>query len=225
MDADDDVEMLNAFAVALSADIEEARKALDDNDSQFLRRGYIRALFAAIEGMTHFLKQYALEEGGRYRGSHYSDAEIAMLKEESYTVNSKGQASIQVKFIPIEDNFRFALDMFMRVYGTSLALELGGVGWHSFKKSLAIRNRITHPRRLADLAITDKELSAVRETHTWFDGTIGRHFEAAIEAEKALLDRSQTSLEKLEKLVLEVEQRRLSAENKEPRTEPERLDP
>jgi len=95
-----DTANLTEFIEDLAEDAREARKCLDANDSRYTRQAFVRALFGGIEGLTRFLKGVCLSHRG---GTTYTDAELAMLKEESYEVNDKGEAFTKPKFIPIKD--------------------------------------------------------------------------------------------------------------------------
>jgi hypothetical protein len=92
-------------------DVNTAYTELTTNDNQYNRRVYIRAAFAAVEALTYVLKQQCLKRPKKKR-SLYNEAEIALLKEETYSLNNKAEAVIRSNFLPTADNFRFALSMY-----------------------------------------------------------------------------------------------------------------
>ena len=73
------------------------------HDSQYSRRTAFRTIFAAIEGRLYYLKRDVVARATE----SFSIAEIAMLRDESYTL-ARGKAKVIPKFIPLADNIRFA---------------------------------------------------------------------------------------------------------------------
>src|SRR6266699_4525903 len=71
---------------ALSSDVAAARAAMVSNDTQFARRQFVRATFAKLEGFTSTLKQRCLRSP-----KNYSAAQIALLREETFSLDDKGE--------------------------------------------------------------------------------------------------------------------------------------
>ena len=61
--------------------------------------------------------------------------------------------------------------MMGRVLGVDFGVDVNGVGWANFKKALIIRNRITHPKSLAECEICDADFQTVLGASDWFRGT------------------------------------------------------
>jgi hypothetical protein len=61
-----------------------------------------------------------------------------------------------------------------------LEIERDGSGWQAFRKAVAIRNRITHPREIRDLLITDAELEDVTRAYHWFTYTVVNNLQNAV---------------------------------------------
>jgi len=75
----------------LHSDVLRARKDLgESNPTEYHRRQYIRAVFAQLEGATFGIKQLAIPS----RNSSLSDAELALLRGETYRLNELGEAVI-----------------------------------------------------------------------------------------------------------------------------------
>ena len=86
------------FVIALSEDVETAGEALEQEDSPYARRTFIRAVFSTIEGTTNLLKADALMASAMPRAQGlFSPAELAMLREETYGMNEKGEATTQTR--------------------------------------------------------------------------------------------------------------------------------
>jgi hypothetical protein len=165
----------------LDRDAVDLLEATKTEAMESVRRNAVRAAFAAIEGMISAMKGVILEPfpGRRH---HYSDAEVAMLREESYALTDKGEAIAQVRFIRLEDNLRFVWKMFVREWSIDVDADFSGDGWRAFRDSIKVRNRITHPRRPIDLTITDAELAQVERGYRFVHSMTTRNILRALQA-------------------------------------------
>jgi hypothetical protein len=161
------------FLKALSEDVKLAEKAVHDGDDQFSRRTLVRTFLAMVEGSVFILKQEALRLADT-EPTLFTSAEMALLREESYELD-RGKPRTRTKFIPVDENLRFAIQMYMRDALPTFQLRINSLGWESFKTSIAIRNRITHPKQYSDLEVTDAELEEIRAAVKWFWHTVVYH--------------------------------------------------
>ena len=138
-------------------------RAKEDPDAT-ARRSAVRAAFAAIEGLVFATKGLILEPFPQGR-HHYSDAEVALLREETYALSNKGEATVQTRFLRLEDNLRFMWKMFVKEWGIDPEIDFESDGWKSFCRSIKVRNRITHPRRAEDLSVSDIEIAQVEQSY------------------------------------------------------------
>ena len=167
----------------LYGDCKHAQDNLNENDTPYNRRAFVRAAFASIEATTFHLKQQAL---GKQRDGIFSQAEFALLMEETYTLD-KGKAVSQVKFLPLDQNFLFAIAMFSRAAKSPFMLEKGKE-WETFKQAIQVRNRITHPKRPELLDISDGELDDVALAHRWVIMSIVHSISAGVTAMRAEIE-------------------------------------
>jgi len=175
-----EAELQNLFHLmaGIWEDTEVCAKRLEETDSQFWRRTYVRTLFALIEGVTYRFKRAALacfeDRMNRSPNSkvrypiQLSDADNAMLREQIFDLDDKGQSYSQTKFIPLSKNLRFAFASLARAYEVNFAFDLNSAEWSSFQQALAIRNRLAHPKASTDLFVSDEELLNAKNTFNWF---------------------------------------------------------
>jgi hypothetical protein len=156
----------------LAADVLETLQDLDQCDTQCRRRALIRATVAQIEATVYQVKHDVLVHGVGGNPKAFSAADIAMLREETYGIDHRGVASARTKFVPLDDNVRFTLRMILSTAPVGRAIDVGTPGWKSFTRCIKVRHRITHPRHVEDLDISDGELRAIKETHVWFIDTL-----------------------------------------------------
>jgi hypothetical protein len=166
------IELILADDVSITGSTEK-----DDGNRQFWRRTAMRSVFALIEGVVYRMKQLAFEVH-EYDGMPLSRAEAAILLEESYELNEKGVATIKQNYPKIEKNIKFAFATLGRAYNVPYQLHLGDeVGWGAFIKTLKVRNRLTHPKHVVDLTVSDEEITTMMNAYYWFLASV-----------KALLD-------------------------------------
>src|SRR5262249_37351552 len=137
----------------LHQDVCRASDDLEREDTPYRRRASVRAVFASIEATVFKLKGYALQNRQKV---DFSAADIALLKEESYSVDN-GKAQAQPKFIVLDKNFQFAVNMFSRALKPPFVLDKGK-DWEAFRRAIQVKNRITHPKSPAALEISDTEM-------------------------------------------------------------------
>lgn len=139
-------------------------------DKQPLRRSYIRSLFAMIEGTVHSIK--VLEFAELYSRENPHIPTIVALKEKVFEIDVKGKIKEKDKFIQLTRNLRFTANVFHVTFSHQLDLGIGSSKWESFKAAIKIRNRITHPKDIADYNIDDKELSNIKQVNEWFNSIV-----------------------------------------------------
>jgi len=164
---DTDFKVLIEMVQLLSSDVKAASALSRDNDSQFIRRAYIRSVFSMIEGNIFQMKAIILKafEDGRIT---LSLAEQALLREESYELANNGACKVQQKFIHLQQNIKFTLALFARMYGELFEPDTSAHGWDSFNTAIKIRNRITHPKSPGEFNIMDNEIPIIEEAIAWF---------------------------------------------------------
>ena len=92
-----------------------------------------------------------------------TNAEIAVLKEESYSV-LMGEDGFRLRkiYLTFKDAFRLSIEYYFTTPFNESKVDYGDGGWTAMLQGLEIRNRISHPKLTGQLAVTDKELETVR---------------------------------------------------------------
>ena len=57
----------------------------------------------------------------------------------------------------------FSLKAFAETFGLPLTIDKGGKNWQCYTRALKIRDRITHPKNINDIEITDEDIEVIRE--------------------------------------------------------------
>lgn len=116
-------------------------------------RGYVRALFALIEGFAWTLKQITLDFARSTDA--FTPAELAALRDETYAQDKRGAITRSTTPEPLA-NFRFALDMAAKGFHIVVP-EIQGHRWEALLKAKEIRHRLTHPKDAAALTLTAQD--------------------------------------------------------------------
>lgn len=165
---DPDMVLRRTFVQSLFGDVRLAERAIVENDSQFHRRNLVRTLFSVVDGMSSMLKEDAIALAVK-RKHQFSPAELAILREETYSLDKDGKATTKSGFASTEANVRFAIQTYIRLHEPEFSVDVGGEGWAAFKAALQIRHRLTHPTLAKSLEVTDAELETVKLASEWFE--------------------------------------------------------
>lgn len=160
-----DRDLDQTFCGILGYDALEAMVKMDSDSRQSTRRNFVRAAFAAIEGWLWTYRQNVQEMLETIRD--LSHLEKAAFAEKSFYISSSGKLQDQVKFVPAADMFRFVTRTLEEELGERL-IDFASAEWQSFNKAFIVRHRITHPKEIGDLALSDQEIELVRNTLLWF---------------------------------------------------------
>jgi len=169
------------FLEIIEEDVDKALEILKNDDNPYNRRVFIKQFYSYIEESSYYLRQSVIE-GWNSKPNHAAEAlkaelgfaskplseeVIAVLKEESYSVRSNGTVDTQTKFLSFEQSFKFTYACFFRDVFDYKHTCYSEYGWQCLIKGNKIRNRVTHPKRVGDLVITDEELKTIHAAKEW----------------------------------------------------------
>ena len=162
----------------LQRDVEAARAAMvsSTSDTQFARRQFVRATFAKLEGLTSTLKQLSLRSP-----TAYSAAESALLREETFSLDDKGEPRVAANHLKLAANIQFAFRMYARRLDLRFSLPTSGSEWSDLKLAMAVRNRLMHPRKPEDLTVSEAEVETASRASAWIDAKQAELVELAID--------------------------------------------
>lgn len=170
----------------LKTDIEFCSQLCTDNtDLQAPRRLLVKSFFSCVDALSSYYKNEAYKFDGYCKSLRLSAEMPSVIKclfsekltaAEQYAardlqpaIDKNGKAiekSIYPKFL---DNFKFSFSVFYKAFCLSGELNLGNcVGYNAFKRSKGIRDRLTHPKKLVDLNVSEEELNSLVEAMSWY---------------------------------------------------------
>ena len=144
-----------------------------DKSSQVWRRSFYRVVFSSIEGIVYQMKQVALCTQNSSHNIHFSSAEIQFLQDKDHFLNGAGKATTQSEKYPsFLANFRFAFSMLIKGFSIARGLNVGVDEWRVFQESVKVRNRLTHPKEINNLTVTDEDIRTLTIAMSWFNSEI-----------------------------------------------------
>ncbi len=138
------------------------------NEGDWMRRTYVRAVFAYIEGTIAFVKAVMVESAMR-AGRTLTPAQSNLLCEESYSIGAKGEIERKPLFIPLQKNVLFTMGLFKEFDLGEVVVRTDDSTWATFVETLRFRHTLTHPRPHDSLEVDDDLLDKVRRTENWFN--------------------------------------------------------
>lgn len=135
--------------------------------SPITRRAAFRAAFAWIEGTVYFLKQCAIKYS-RLTDASFSDGELAVLLEKQYNLKDTGNVKETDLYLESKSNLRFAFWAFAKSRRVEFRIDASGQEWEGFRRAVHIRHRLTHPKSLSDLTVSDDDMALLKAVRAWF---------------------------------------------------------
>jgi hypothetical protein len=164
------------------------------------RRFIMRSVFAFIEAMTFSLKNVAISR----KGIPLSVADRMIASETAYELKDTGEVNPRPLKLKLLSNVRFAFMLFKKNFGISHDLDVTGEGWEFFRRSIKVRDRLTHPKRASDISVSDLELTEGIEAWKWFQANLAKLASEAVESLNAeatkLRSETRNAKEQLAKL-------------------------
>ncbi|MGD9161136.1 MAG: hypothetical protein PVG39_22150 [Desulfobacteraceae bacterium] len=128
---------------------------LSHHDST-LYRSAVSALFAGIEGSVFVLKQ-VFKDIPEFN-TKLTQNELFILSDKKPVLKDNGKASHEAAFLRLAPNVKFLEMISKRLLKTTSDLA-HSKHWGTFLEGIQVRNRITHPKTMNDMIVTDKELN------------------------------------------------------------------
>ncbi|MFD1105529.1 hypothetical protein [Sphingobium olei] len=154
-----------AFLKLLADDVDWALGHIEKSDTQAARRNLLRNLVSAAEGVSWIYRMHVMSIA-RHFDAATPLAEMAFA-ETSYSVTEQGVIVEQARHISMTAMIRLTTKV-AQSFCNDAEVDFGGTGWANFKRAIAARNRITHPKRPDDLLLTDEEIDAAKTGFFWF---------------------------------------------------------
>jgi len=172
-------ELARSFEAQLIEDVIAARERLANDDIASNRRDVIRATFAAIEGVAWLCRSRVLDTALSMR--EIDPLTTLAMRERSYLVTASGDVREQSRFIALPAMMKLVVKQARRL-SPELEISFSDPGWDSLHRAIEIRNRVTHPKSLADLTISHSDLQTIADGFHWILSQVEKILVATIAA-------------------------------------------
>jgi hypothetical protein len=163
----------------LREDIASAYSALEEcKSSQYLRRCVVRSIFAFIEAAIEAIKW-------ELRSSVRLDEFTGQLSErEKETLGSLHVVGLRNdKFLPLDQNIKRTFRLAAKIWQLkNFRLNTDGEDFQDFLRAKSARNRLTHPKTVHDIEVTDVDMHCHTIAGMWVQTELFRLFKTRIGA-------------------------------------------
>lgn len=171
---------LDALLTILARDV-ISLAGVETLEAEVQGRAVVRAMFSHVEAYLYTARQVALMFS-TMGWAKFSVAELVCLNEKRYWMSRDGEAESGSQWLePAKAAIKFTFTVVCRELTDGYAPPFHDHRWKDLQDSIEIRNRLTHPKRLSDCAISPDDLLLVERGHNWFLDTA--HAFAAANAE------------------------------------------
>lgn len=163
----------------LQEDIHSAYTALEANrQSQYLRRCVVRAVFSFIEAVLECIK---VELRSNVRLGYYSERDLSQNDLETLGALTlvRGKSG---KFLSLEKNVKRTFKLAAKIWNLDFRLSTAGEDFQDFLSAKSARNRLTHPRTVYDVEVTDEDMHCHTIAGMWLQSEFRRLFEARLDS-------------------------------------------
>jgi hypothetical protein len=145
----------------LSMDLMDAYERIQtDPFYQPARRTWVRSFCSQLEAFVYSTKQM-VAGFAPFPFVTLTPEDLAYLREEP------PPGAKRPRFLPLKDNIKHMVATVSRGMHFNYSLDTGE-GWTAMLETIAIRDRLVHPKKPADMIVKDDELKAVTRAQDWF---------------------------------------------------------
>jgi hypothetical protein len=190
MNRADAVRELKLVYTILRADLDAAGRGATENPSAFHKRTLVRTCAALVEGLSYQLRRVTL--ASLQSTSHLTPGELAILRETTYRLSDKGTVEERDNFQQTLAMLLFSLRVYAKNHGAVFVPDTSDNGWSCLRKAMALRDRLMHPKSVADLTVSDEEGADFAAGIKWWDDAVADLLAACDAADKEFLAKEST---------------------------------
>lgn len=137
-------------------------------DYEYHARQLIRSILAYVEAVTFSVKVSAVTQC-LDSGIEVSDHERYLAVEVDSGLTDKGEVIERPAKIRLASNVRFAFRLLERATHGSFRFDPSSDWWASLRKTIAVRDRLTHPRFPQNIDVSGEEIVAALKAKAGFE--------------------------------------------------------
>ena len=147
----------------------EIQKISNEKYWETLGRVFVKNALSLVEAIVYLRKQEILIAAKYFEAKErLTKNDLRIIKEGYYMLDAKGRKIFRNEYIPLTKNIKWTFRKYAEIFEFELEFADNETEWHNFKESIRIRNRLTHPKKLSDLEVTEEEFTKVMSALNWF---------------------------------------------------------
>jgi hypothetical protein len=173
------------YFLSHKAEMETIEELINTNpENMTYKKLMVMSIFSSLEmissGVIKYVKPYIIplllnrlsdsEETEELPENHHIDYSILFTfcaaDEKTYRIDDSGLIKIEKLKLPLRDKLMFSVQLLFKIRNQELSSKLMD-RWVDFLKAIRIRDRITHPKKLTDMHISEHDYNHVLKTHRW----------------------------------------------------------
>ena len=165
------------FITSLRDDVEHALSASDAGSASD-RRNLLRTIVSAIEGVSWVYRMHVLSIAKVV--IEVSPLLELAFAESSFAVSEQGKIEEQPRYISTMAMIRLTTRVAKSI-NVDIDVDFSGSGWRNLRSAIGMRNRVTHPKSIEDLTVTDDDTRKAKQGFFWFLNTVVHVMEQTLE--------------------------------------------
>ena len=166
-----------SFLATLALDIESALGQVDASDTASNRRNALRTIISAMEGASWIYRTHVLSVA---QGLNLASPKLEFAFAETFLfVSEQGEIREQQRFVSTTAMIRLTTKTAQEIC-SDLEVDFMHAGWQKLQNAIRLRNRITHPKGINDLAVSRQDMEAAKSGVDWFLTTVITVMEATV---------------------------------------------
>jgi len=157
----DEWEKSATMTMILLEDVIDEYRLVSKDSSDVRRRSFIRVVFSSIEAYLYQCRQVLLREA-----KELSPAVVGLLKETRYKFSTKGAKELE-DYMPFLDSYVFTFQTMIQLHQPDYRIDNNSADWNNFVALRKKRDRLTHPKTLEDIYITQSDIDLARKVFNW----------------------------------------------------------
>lgn len=153
----------------LTEDYKTADAKLKNDDSGYNKRVFIRCVVSLIEADLHVLRNsLANRIVERYEILGELNIHLlSLLMDDSPSISNGGEIVLRRKEENLIRFCKFLYKQNAKLSECEINL-FEGKGWDDFQELIKIRNRITHPKEMADISVSARDIEISKNAIDWY---------------------------------------------------------
>lgn len=182
------------------SEIEFVLSNIKNDHLGFWSRSLIRLTVTFFESEIFILKKNLLKHCEENRIS-LSVQVTTLLNGKKYEIDDQGRVKEQYLQIKLSNDIKFTYAQIINIRDFRLKSEFSDIRWNKIAKTIKVRNRLTHPKKIEDQVVTQDEITECMQAYFWFHENNYYFYQQELDFLEEQNERTKSQLSDLKKMV------------------------